>query len=136
MAAGHDCDCRVLDARDVPRALANCDTRGAVKLVIDADTRKVLGVHAALDGAGDVMLAATYAITFGLTIDDLADTWAPYDDGRGAAHGRRSVPLRHANQLLRVVERSSCFDSPIIRPAVPTPDGVFRASTAGSAHPG
>lgn len=24
------------------------------------------------------MLAATYAIKFGLTVDDLADTWAPY----------------------------------------------------------
>jgi mercuric reductase len=36
----------------------------------------VLGVHAALDGAGDVMLAATYSIKFGLTVHDLADTWA------------------------------------------------------------
>lgn len=76
--AGHSCDCRVLDAQDIPRALANRDTRGALKLVIDADTRKILGVHAALDGAGDVMLAGTYAIKFGLTVDDLADTWAPY----------------------------------------------------------
>ena len=75
---GHRCDCRVLGGRDIPRALANRDTRGALKLVIDADTRQVLGVHAALDGAGDVMLAATYAIKFGLTVDDLADTWAPY----------------------------------------------------------
>jgi len=78
LAAGHSCDCRVLGAQDIPRARANRDTRGALKLVIDADTRKVLGVHAALDGAGDVMLAATYAIKFGLTVDDLADTWAPY----------------------------------------------------------
>ena len=75
---GHNCDCRVLGAQDIPRALANRDTRGALKLVADADTGKVLGVHAALDGGGDVMLAATYAIKFGLTIDDLADTWAPY----------------------------------------------------------
>jgi mercuric reductase len=78
LAAGHSCDCRVLGAQDIPRALANRDTRGALKLVIDADTRKILGVHTALDGAGDVMLAATYAIKFGLTVDDLADTWAPY----------------------------------------------------------
>ncbi|MEX2658307.1 MAG: mercury(II) reductase [Acidimicrobiales bacterium] len=78
LGAGHSCDCRVLGAEDIPRALANRDTRGALKLVIDTDTRKVLGVHAALDGAGDVMLAATYAIKFGLTVDDLADTWAPY----------------------------------------------------------
>lgn len=75
---GYACDCRVLGAQDLPRALVNQDTRGLLKLVIDVETRKVLGVHAALDGAGDVMLAATYAIKFGLTVDDLADTWAPY----------------------------------------------------------
>ncbi len=78
LARGHRCDCRVLGAQDIPRALANRDPHAALKIVIDADTRKVLGVHAALDGAGDVMLAATYAIKFGLTVDDIADTWAPY----------------------------------------------------------
>ena len=78
LAGGHSCDCRVLAGKDIPRALANHDTRGALKLVIDADSRKVLGVHAALDGAGDVMLAATYAIKTGMTVDDVADTWAPY----------------------------------------------------------
>lgn len=77
-AAGHSCDSRVLSAHDIPRALANRDTRGALKLVIDTETHQVLGVHAALDGAGDVMLAATYAIRFGLTVDQIADTWAPY----------------------------------------------------------
>ncbi len=51
LARGHRCDCRVLGGQDIPRALANRDTRGALKLVIDADTRQVLGVHAALDGA-------------------------------------------------------------------------------------
>ena len=78
VAAGHDCDCRVLGAQDIPRALANRDTRGALKLVADAGSGKVLGVHAVLDGAGDVMLAATYAIKLGMTVDDIADTWAPY----------------------------------------------------------
>ena len=78
LARGHRCDCRVLEGKDIPRALVNGDTRGALKLVIDADSRQVLGVHAALDGAGDVMLAATYAIRAGMTVDDVADTWAPY----------------------------------------------------------
>jgi mercuric reductase len=78
LARGHRCDCRVLGAQDIPRSLANRDRHGALKLVVDADTRKVLGVHAALDGAGEVMLAATYAIKLGMTVDDLADTWAPY----------------------------------------------------------
>ena len=29
-------------------------------------------------GAGDLILAGVYAIKFGLTVDDLANTWAPY----------------------------------------------------------
>ena len=76
--AGHECDCRVLGASDIPRSLANQDPLGALKIVVDAPTGRVLGVHAALEGAGDVMLAATYAIKAGMTVDDLAETWAPY----------------------------------------------------------
>ncbi len=78
LEAGHDCDCRVLTAADIPRSLVNQDPLGALKIVADAPTGRVLGVHAALEGAGDVMLAATYAIKARMTVDDLADTWAPY----------------------------------------------------------
>lgn len=78
LAKGHACDCRVLQLADVPRAIVKRDTRGAVKLVVDRDTRKVLGVHAVADNAGELMLAATYAIKFGLTVEDMAATWAPY----------------------------------------------------------
>lgn len=78
LVAGHDCDCRVIPLDQVPRAVVDHDTRGAIKLVIDADTRQVLGAHAVADRAGELMLAATYAIKYGLTVDDLADTWAPY----------------------------------------------------------
>ncbi len=78
LARGYDCEWRVLELADVPRALANRDTRGAIKLVADASSGKVLGVHAAADGAGDLMLAATYAIKSGMTVDDIAETWAPY----------------------------------------------------------
>jgi len=100
LAAGHNCDCRVLGAQDIPRALANRDTRGALKLVVDAGNGKILGVHAALDGAGDVMLAATYAIKFGLTVDDLAATWAPYLT--------MSEALRIAAGLFRSDKPTSC----------------------------
>lgn len=62
----------------MPRALANRDTRGAIKLVADSGSGKVLGVHAVAEGAGDLILAGVYAIKFGLTVDDLANTWAPY----------------------------------------------------------
>jgi mercuric reductase len=78
LAAGHQCDCRVLDLDHVPRALVEHDTRGAIKLVADARTGHVLGVHALASGAGDLILAAVYAIKNGLTVTDLAETWAPY----------------------------------------------------------
>lgn len=78
LARGYACACRVLDLQDVPRALVNHDPRGAVKLVADVGTGKVLGVHAVADGAGEMMLAATYAIKAEMTVDDIADTWAPY----------------------------------------------------------
>ena len=38
----------------------------------------MLGVHALAENAGDVILAGVYAVKFGLTITDLAETWAPY----------------------------------------------------------
>ncbi len=74
---GHRCDCRVLDLSDVPRALVEHDTRGALMLVADGTTGKVLGVHALADDAGETMLAATYALRAGMTVDDVADAWAP-----------------------------------------------------------
>lgn len=75
---GYDCECRVLGFQDVPRALVNHDTRGVLKLIAEVGTGRVLGAHAAADGAGEIMLAATYAIKAGMTVDQLADTWAPY----------------------------------------------------------
>lgn len=96
LAAGYSCVCRVLELADVPRALVNRDTRGAVKLVADAATGRVLGVHAAAEAAGEIMLAATYAIKAGMTVDDLAETWAPY---LTMAESLRLVAGRFLNDL-------------------------------------
>ncbi|MGH3312720.1 MAG: mercury(II) reductase [Streptomyces sp.] len=76
--AGLPCDCRVLPLEYVPRALANRDTRGLVKLVTDARTGRVLGVHVIADAAGEIITAATYTLTAAMTVDQLAHTWAPY----------------------------------------------------------
>lgn len=78
LEAGFECDCRTLDLKDVPRAIVNMDVRGVFKIVADKNTGKVLGIHAVAENAGEVMLAAVYAVKFGLTVKDLADTWAPY----------------------------------------------------------
>lgn len=97
---GHDVTTRLLELTDVPRALANRDTRGAIKIIADTHNRKVLGVHALADAAGEMMLAATYAITAGMTTDDLADTWAPYLT--------MAESLRLAAQLFRGQMPTSC----------------------------
>lgn len=75
---GLECDCRVLPLAYVTRAVVNRDTRGLVKLVAAADTGRLLGVHVVAENAGDVITAATYALTAGMTVDQLAHTWAPY----------------------------------------------------------
>jgi mercuric reductase len=78
VAAGLDCECPTLPLEHVPRALVERDTRGLVKLVAQRGTGRLLGVHVLADGAGDVITAATYAITTGMTVDQLATTWHPY----------------------------------------------------------
>lgn len=76
--AGYACECRVVELRHIPRARVNLDTRGLFKVVADRQTGRVLGVHALAENAGEVILAGVYAVKFGLTVQDLADTWAPY----------------------------------------------------------
>jgi mercuric reductase len=72
------CSCRTLPLEHVPRALVERDTRGIVKLVIERATRRVIGATVVAEGAGDVILAAVYAIQLGMTIDQIEETWAPY----------------------------------------------------------
>ncbi|MGH3286710.1 MAG: mercury(II) reductase, partial [Streptosporangiaceae bacterium] len=76
--SGVACDCRVLPLGAVPRAIVNRDARGVVKLVVEAATGRVRGVHAVADGAGEMITAGVYAIRSGMTVQDLAGTWAPY----------------------------------------------------------
>lgn len=75
---GIACECRVLELDHVPRAIVSRNTRGAVKLVAERDSGRLLGAHLLADGAGDAILAAVYAIEAGLTVDELAASWNPY----------------------------------------------------------
>ena len=68
----------VLPLEHVPRALAAHDTRGFVKLVADAGTRRILGAHILAAEAGEMIMEPTLAIKFGLTIEDLTSTFHPY----------------------------------------------------------
>ncbi len=65
-----------LDA--VPRAIVNHETTGVFKLIADSKTLKMLGVHVVSENAGEVIYAASLAVKFNLTIEDLTETLAPY----------------------------------------------------------
>jgi mercuric reductase len=68
----------VLPLDAIPRALVNGDTRGLVKLVAEAGSGQLLGASVVADGAGEVIQAAVLAIERGMTVEELASTWAPY----------------------------------------------------------
>jgi len=75
---GIDSETRVLGIDYVPRALVTRDARGLVKLVVERKTGRLIGATVVADGAGEVIAAATYALTAGMTVDQLADAWSPY----------------------------------------------------------
>jgi len=76
--AGLVCECRVLPLSAVPRALVNRDTRGAIKLVADAGSGRLLGAHVLAEGAGDVIATAVYALANHMTVGQMAGLWCPY----------------------------------------------------------
>jgi mercuric reductase len=78
VAQGIDVTTRVLPLSAVPRALVSADTRGLFKLVADTDDGRLIGASVLAHGAPDVIHAAVLAIDRGLTVDELASTWAPY----------------------------------------------------------
>src|SRR5215510_760081 len=56
------------------RAIANADTEGFVKVVIDADSKEVLGIHVVGNGASDIIAEAALAIEMGALADDISLT--------------------------------------------------------------
>ncbi|MDN4094582.1 mercury(II) reductase [Brevibacillus agri] len=77
-AKGYEVKTSVLPLNAVPRAIVNRETTGVFKLVADAQSGKVLGVHIVAENAGDVIYSATLSVKFGLTVNDLRETLAPY----------------------------------------------------------
>ena len=77
-ALGHHVQVSVLQLDQVPRAYVSHDARGVVKMVADATSGKLLGIHAVAPLAGELMGEAASALRFGLTARDLMGTLHPY----------------------------------------------------------
>lgn len=75
---GIETDSRVLTLDNVPRALANFDTRGFIKLVVEEGSHRLIGVQAVAPEAGELIQTAAIAIRAGMTVQELADQLFPY----------------------------------------------------------
>ena len=62
----------------MPRAQVNLDTRGFIKIVAERESGRIVGATAVAENAGDLILAAVYAVELGLTVEDVSRMWAPY----------------------------------------------------------
>lgn len=77
-AQGIETDSRVLDMENVPRALANFETDGFIKLVVEKETGRLLGAQILAHEGGEVLQSAVLAIRQRMTVTELADQLFPY----------------------------------------------------------
>lgn len=75
---GFEVETRNLSLENVPRAIANMDTRGFIKLVAERDSGRILGCQILADNAGEVIQSAALAIHNRMTVEQLADQLFPY----------------------------------------------------------
>ena len=75
---GLQVDSRRLDLENVPRALANMDTRGFIKLVAEKQSGRIVGCQVLAHEGGEIIQSAALAIRNRMTIDELADQLFPY----------------------------------------------------------
>lgn len=77
-AQGISVESRTLELENVPRALANLDTRGFIKLMAEKGSGRIVGCHVLAAEGGEIIQSAALAIRNGMTIDELADQFFPY----------------------------------------------------------
>jgi len=71
---GIECEFRVLQLQDVPKARVIHNTHGLPKMVIVSGTKKIIGMHILAPHAADLIHEGVLAVKFGLTIDNIIDT--------------------------------------------------------------
>jgi mercuric reductase len=74
---GIETDSRTLTLDNVPRALANFDTRGFIKLVIEEGSGRLIGVQAVAPEAGELIQTAVLAIRNRMTCRNWPTSCSP-----------------------------------------------------------
>ncbi|MBN4080673.1 mercury(II) reductase [Beggiatoa alba] len=75
---GLDVESRKLDLENVPRAIANMDTRGFIKLVAEKSNGRIVGCQILANEAGEIIQSAALAIRNRMSIEELAEQLFPY----------------------------------------------------------
>ncbi len=75
---GLEVACRTLALENVPRAQANFDARGFIKLVAEKDSGRLLGCQVLAGGGGEIIQAAALALRAGMTVSELGEQLFPY----------------------------------------------------------
>ena len=76
--AGYDTITNTMPVSAIPKAHVTGHTAGAIKIVADRKTRRLLGVHLSCDRGAELINEAALAIRFKLTIEELANTLHVY----------------------------------------------------------
>ena len=63
--------------RDARAQIAN-QARGQLKILYTRDEHRIIGIHALVEGAGDLMGEAALAIAQGITLEELASAIHPH----------------------------------------------------------
>lgn len=69
---------RTLPLDKVPRALANFDTRGFIKLIAEQDSSRLLGAQVLAGEGGEIIQSAALALHNNMTVNELAGQLFPY----------------------------------------------------------
>jgi mercuric reductase len=72
--AGVRCTCSTILLEQVPKPVIVEDTRGLVKIVAEAESHKILGVHILASLAPEMIHEGVLAVKHGLTLEDILDT--------------------------------------------------------------
>lgn len=75
---GIETETRTLTLDNVPRALANFDHRGFIKLVAEKGTGRLLGAQILAAGAGEIIQTTALAMRAAMTVSDLGGQLFPY----------------------------------------------------------
>ena len=71
---GIDVDVRVLEFSKVPRAILSFRTEGLIKMIVERESEKILGVHVLAPHGAELIHKAVLFVKYGLTLDEVIQT--------------------------------------------------------------